>query len=72
MKRYFKPVHQVCLLSFLFLLACSDKYLELKPIGAVDESILATKSGVDGVLIVAYSLLDGAGAVGGVLGHRGR
>ncbi|KAA0993531.1 RagB/SusD family nutrient uptake outer membrane protein [Dyadobacter aurulentus] len=65
MKRYFKPFQKVLLLSFLLLLACNDKYLELKPIGAVDESILATRSGVNGVLIGAYSLLDGAGAVGG-------
>lgn len=65
MKRYIKPFQKVSLLSFFLLLACNDKYLELKPIGTVDESILATKLGVDGVLIGAYSLLDGAGAVGG-------
>lgn len=65
MKRYSKSFKKVLLLSFTLLMACNKDYLELNPVGSVNESILATKSGVNGVLVGAYSLLDGAGAVGG-------
>ncbi|GAB3327061.1 RagB/SusD family nutrient uptake outer membrane protein [Larkinella ripae] len=49
----------------LFLSACKDEFLEKEPIGSISESTLATKSGITGVLIGAYSLLDGVGATGG-------
>ncbi len=45
--------------------SCNKDYLEIEPIGSVNISTLATKYGVNGVLIGAYSLLDGRGAVGG-------
>lgn len=48
------------LLAFSLLPAC-NKALDKPPIGAVDESKLANKKGVEGLLIGAYSLLDGIG-----------
>ncbi|SEM56894.1 Starch-binding associating with outer membrane [bacterium A37T11] len=52
--------------SLLFLLlltiGCSKGFLEKEPLGVAGEELLANKSGVDAVLIGAYSLLDGVGA----------
>lgn len=45
--------------------SCSKSYLEIKPYGDLGEDILATKSGVNGLLIGAYSLLKGGGTQGG-------
>jgi hypothetical protein len=44
------------------LVACKDNFLDVKPIGGVTEGILKTKAGVEGLLIGAYSLLDGTGS----------
>ena len=60
-----KPILTGCLVSLLSLSACKEEYLEKQPIGSISESTLANKSGIKGVLIGAYSLLDGAGATGG-------
>lgn len=49
----------------VFFSACKEEFLEKEPIGSISESTLATKSGINGVLIGAYSLLDGVGATGG-------
>ncbi|KAA9353593.1 RagB/SusD family nutrient uptake outer membrane protein [Larkinella humicola] len=66
MKRsYLKPILTGCLVSLLSLSACTEEYLEKQPIGSISESTLANKSGIKGVLIGAYSLLDGVGATGG-------
>ncbi|MCK4701266.1 MAG: RagB/SusD family nutrient uptake outer membrane protein, partial [Bacteroidales bacterium] len=40
--------------------ACKESFLEITPKGSLDESVLATADGVDGLLIGAYSLVDGA------------
>jgi hypothetical protein len=42
--------------------ACKRSFLEKEPIGPIGESTLATKDGVNGLLIGAYSLLDGEGS----------
>ncbi|MGV3557237.1 RagB/SusD family nutrient uptake outer membrane protein [Larkinella arboricola] len=49
----------------LFFSACKNEFLEEEPIGSINEKTLATRSGINGVLIGAYSLLDGVGATGG-------
>lgn len=49
----------------LFMASCSTDKLNVEPFGSLSESTLATRSGVNGVLIGAYSLLDGIGAPGG-------
>jgi hypothetical protein len=47
--------------------ACRKDYLEKRPLGQLDETALANKKGVEGLLIGAYSLLDGIG--GNKSGH---
>lgn len=42
--------------------SCGKNFLERTPLGAAGESTLATKKGVDALLIGAYSLLDGVGS----------
>lgn len=42
--------------------SCGDKFLETTPLGVGNEAMLSNKTGVDAVLIGAYSLLDGVGA----------
>lgn len=55
----------------LLLLSCQKSFLEVIPIGSVNETTLATKQGVDGLLVGAYSLLDGFGTGGGdIYGSR--
>jgi hypothetical protein len=39
--------------------SCKEEFLEVTPNGSLDESVLATASGIDGLLIGAYSMLDG-------------
>ena len=39
--------------------ACKRSFLETEPMGPLSESVLATRAGVDGLLIGAYSMLDG-------------
>jgi hypothetical protein len=48
------------ILVFVMTNACKESFLEITPKGALDESVLGTYAeGVDGLLIGAYSLLDG-------------
>ncbi|QJW89805.1 RagB/SusD family nutrient uptake outer membrane protein [Spirosoma taeanense] len=42
--------------------SCSKDFLETTPLGVANDQLLASKSGVNGALIAAYSLLDGVGA----------
>lgn len=44
--------------------SCKDKFLETTPLGVGNEAMLSNKSGVNSVLIGAYSLLDGVGSGG--------
>jgi hypothetical protein len=53
------------LISLISISACTKDYLEKKPLGTLNESTLATKAGVNGLLIGAYSLLDNDGTAGG-------
>lgn len=48
----------------VIIYSCSKDFLDRKPLGALDENVLANKKGVEGLLIGAYSLLDGFGAGG--------
>ncbi len=49
----------------LGLFISCNKFLDKKPVGTLNQSILADKKGVDGLLIGAYSLLDGIGGNNG-------
>lgn len=44
--------------------ACSKNFLEKPPLGTLSPEILATETGANGLLIGAYSLVDGEGAAG--------
>ncbi|PSL26133.1 RagB/SusD family nutrient uptake outer membrane protein [Dyadobacter jiangsuensis] len=44
------------------LTSCGDSFLETTPLGVGNEAMLANKTGVNAVLIGAYSLLDGVGS----------
>src|SRR3954451_11416941 len=63
-KRKFLIVSSIVLLSALVIAACSKSFLDKPPLGTVSPQIVATEKGVQGLLIGAYSLLDGAGASG--------
>ena len=45
--------------GLIFFSVCRKSYLDKRPIGQLDETSLANKRGVEGLLIGAYSLLDG-------------
>ncbi len=50
-------------------IACKKSFLEIVPPGSLDAGTIATKAGVEGLLVGAYSLLDGVGSnVGGADG----
>ena len=46
------------------VVACSKNFLDKPPLGTLNPAIVATEKGVQGILIGAYSLVDGEGADG--------
>ncbi len=46
------------------LFACSKNFLDKPPIGTLNPAIVASEEGIQGLLIGAYSLVDGEGASG--------
>jgi starch-binding outer membrane protein, SusD/RagB family len=46
-------------LMFVFVNACNQEFLEVNPNGGLDANVLATETGVNGLLIGAYAMLDG-------------
>jgi hypothetical protein len=57
------PLALVVLISTLY--ACKKNFLTQPTLGALSPSTLSNAAGVNGLLIGAYSLLDGVGGVGG-------
>ena len=51
----------ICLMATY---SCEKNFLDKASIGTVNEATLATKTGVQGLLIGAYSLLDGWDGIG--------
>lgn len=49
--------------AVIIILSCK-KFLDKPPLGTLDPSVMATEKGVQGLLIGAYSLVDGEGASG--------
>src|SRR5258705_12290855 len=45
----------------IYFYSCGKNYLDKRPLGPLDEMGIANKKGVEGLLIGAYSLLDGIG-----------
>lgn len=65
MKTYFeKFITMAGLLVVLFLGSCKKDFLEVPPLGSLNEKNLANSEGVDRLLTGAYSLLDGVGGAG--------
>ena len=52
----------ILLSGAFFIDSCGKSYLEKRPLGQLDETAIANKKGVEGLLIAAYSLLDGIGS----------
>lgn len=53
------------LMTAVLLYACGKGFLNKPPIGTYQPETMANKAGVEGLLIGAYSLLDGQGGIGG-------
>ncbi|MCD6200330.1 MAG: RagB/SusD family nutrient uptake outer membrane protein [Bacteroidales bacterium] len=49
----------VIIAGLLLMNSCKERFMEITPNGSLDQTVLATYDGVDGLLIGAYSLLDG-------------
>ena len=63
MKLYSKIIIAGTMATF-GLFACKKDFLDKQPLGSTSESTLANKAGVNGLLIGAYSMLDGIGGPG--------
>jgi len=50
------------LLTATIIVACSKSFLDKPPLGTLTPDIVANEKGVQGILIGAYSMLDGNGA----------
>ena len=64
-KSNYKIIIPAIVLMIAVVYSCKKSFLEKQPSGAVDEALLANKTGVQGLLIGAYSLLDGTGGLNG-------
>lgn len=53
------------LLAIVIAIACNKQFLDKQPLGALSQSSLANKTGVEGLLIGAYAMLDGEGGAAG-------
>ncbi len=54
-----------CLATMSVLYACKKNFLEKAPLGTLNETTLANKAGVEGLLIGAYAQLNGFSGAGG-------
>jgi hypothetical protein len=65
MKRRNIKIIACCSIAVLAIVgSCSKNYLDKPTLGTLDPSILASSDGVNGLLVGAYSLLDGEGSTG--------
>ena len=63
-KNHFKILVPASLIIMVTVAACSKSFLDRPPIGTLNPSVMASEAGVQGLLIGAYSLVDGAGTTG--------
>ena len=68
--KYFKAL-LIFFIVGLVIYACNKKYLDKRALGELDDAALASKKGVEGLLIGAYSLLDGIGGNKSSFGSAG-
>ncbi len=64
MKKFNLKVGLTIGLLMAFTNSCKEDFLTVKPNGALSAAVLATYDGVDGLLIGAYSMIDGVSSVG--------
>jgi len=57
-KFHFRIITLGALVAVIVIYSCK-KYLDKSPVGSLSSSVLASKAGVNGLLIGAYSMLDG-------------
>jgi len=60
----YKIIIPASLLLVVAVVACSKSFLDKPPLGTLNPQIMANEKGVQGLLIGAYSLVDGEGASG--------
>ena len=58
--KYIKLGLTVSIFSII-LWACKKKFLDVTPVGVLDEVTLSTEKGVNKLLIAAYAMLDAHG-----------
>ena len=63
-RKNFKIYIPVGIAMMGLVFACSKSFLVKAPVGSYTPDVVATKAGVEGLLIGAYSLLDGSGGAG--------
>lgn len=56
---HYKKVLLALVACAIFMVSCKDEFLEINPTGSLANAQLATKAGVEGTLIGAYSALNG-------------
>jgi starch-binding outer membrane protein, SusD/RagB family len=57
-----KKIAITCLMLVVFTISCKQDFLEVKPAGAISQTQLTSKAGLEGTLIGAYSMLSGRSA----------
>ncbi|HVX51877.1 MAG TPA: RagB/SusD family nutrient uptake outer membrane protein, partial [Chitinophagaceae bacterium] len=66
MKRLsYRIIVPVSLFGLLIVYACSKNFTTIKPLASTGPDVLANSFGIRGILIGAYSMLDGVGGAGG-------
>lgn len=60
----YKLLITLTVVVIVILAACKKTFLDKPPLGTLSSQILSTNKGVQGILIGAYSLVDGEGAPG--------
>src|SRR5665647_763023 len=63
-KIQYKFLISVLLVVIVVVAACKKNFLDKPPLGTLNPQIMASEAGVQGLLIGAYSLVDGEGAPG--------
>ena len=64
MKKTNKLLIAGCVTAIVVIAACSKDFLNKPPLGTLNPATMSSDAGVQGLLIGAYSLVDGAGASG--------
>jgi len=59
MNNIFKRMSIIMAMVMILVVSCKDSFLEVAPTGSLADAQLATKAGVEGVLIGAYAALNG-------------